>query len=73
MINDNVTSDLCYCYSLLYGAKQPNIDLLQCCKIEIQALCLKNCTGFPWNTRSSYKIMLFTYKDPISAVLRNIP
>ena len=51
MINDNVTSDLRYCYSLLYGAKQPNIDLLQCCKIES---------------------MLFTYKEPISAVLRNI-
>ena len=74
MINATVTSRLDYCNSLLYGAKQSNIDRLQCCqnnaarviskrrKFDHISPVLRELHWLPVEHRISYKILLLTYK-----------
>ena len=74
MINATVTSRLDYCNILLYGAKQPHIDRLQCCqnnaariisirrKFDHISSVLRDLHWLPVEHRMSYKILLLTYK-----------
>ena len=74
MINATITSRLDYCNSLPYGAKQSNIDRLQCCrnnaariiskrrKFDRISPVLKEFHWFPDELRINYRILLLTYK-----------
>ena len=74
MINATVTSRLDYCNSLLYGAKQSNIDRQQYCqnnaariiskihKFDHISHVFKELHWLPVEHRISYKILLLTYK-----------
>ena len=74
MINATITSRLDYCNSLLYGTKQSHIDRLQCCQNNVARIIskrrkfghispvLKELHWLPVEHRTSYNILLLTYK-----------